>query len=94
MTSPLHGANDSADAARAVAVTFANDALVVDIDDGRTVSAPLEWFPSLRAATPAQRANFRLIGGGIGIHWPDLDEDLSVKGLLQPSHVRHYGETG
>lgn len=94
MSSSLHGTNDSADAARAVAVSFAHDALVVEIDDGRTVSAPLEWFPSLRAATAAQRENFRLIGGGIGIHWPDLDEDLSVRGLLQPGHVRHYGETG
>ncbi|KJL33477.1 DUF2442 domain-containing protein [Microbacterium azadirachtae] len=50
--------------------------------DGRTVSAPLSWFPRLAAATPAQRADWRLIGRGEGIHWPQLDEDLSVAGLL------------
>ena len=50
--------------------------------DGREVSVALAWFPRLRAATPAQRANWRLIGGGIGVHWPDVDEDISAGSLL------------
>lgn len=61
---------------------FDDELLHVDLVDGRTVSTPLEWFPSLRDATKAQRENWRLIGGGVGIHWEDLDEDVSVAGLL------------
>ncbi len=68
--------------ADAVNVTFTGDALVVTLADGRQVSAPLEWFPRLRAATARQRKNWRLIGGGVGIHWEDLDEDISVRSLL------------
>jgi hypothetical protein len=56
--------------------------LTVTLDDGRELSAPLEWFPRLRNATPAARDNWRLIGLGEGIHWPDVDEDISVLGLL------------
>jgi Protein of unknown function (DUF2442) len=56
--------------------------LTVELVDGRTVSAPLLWFPRLVDATPAERGNWRLIGRGEGIHWPDLDEDISVAGLL------------
>jgi len=66
----------------AEAVSFEDDSLVVRLADGRVIAAPLEWFPRLRNASPEQRANWRLIGNGIGIHWPDLDEDLSVEGLL------------
>jgi len=65
-----------------VSVSFTADALVVTLADGRQVSAPLEWFPRLRGATAKQRRNWRLIGGGVGIHWEDLDEDISVKTLL------------
>jgi len=54
----------------------------VRMSDGRVVSVPLEWFPRLRDATDEQRANWRLIGKGVGIHWEDLDEDVSVAGLL------------
>ena len=68
--------------ADAVNVTFTDDALVVALTDGRQVSAPLEWFPRLRAATARQRKNWRLIGGGVGIHWEDIDEDISVRSLL------------
>jgi hypothetical protein len=67
---------------RAVEVTCTSDALRVRLADGREVTVPLEWFPRLRAASIEQRAQYRLIGGGIGIHWPDLDEDISVEGLL------------
>jgi hypothetical protein len=57
-------------------------ALTVEMVDGRSVSVPMLWYPRLVAATPAERENWRLIGRGEGIHWPDLDEDISVAGLL------------
>lgn len=66
----------------ATEVEFTDDSLVVHLDDGRTISAPLEWFPRLRAASTEARRAWRLIGRGIGIHWASLDEDLSVRGLL------------
>jgi hypothetical protein len=66
----------------AVAVSCTDTALHVVLADGREVSAPLEWFPRLRDATPEARANWRPIGRGVGIHWPDIDEDISVAGLL------------
>jgi len=68
----------------AVDVSFTADSLVVTLTDGRTVSAPLEWFPRLLRATPKQRRNWRLIGRGVGIHWADVDEDVSVRSLLAP----------
>jgi hypothetical protein len=68
--------------ADAVNVTFSEDSIVVALADGRQVSAPLEWFPRLRSATAKQRKNWRLIGGGVGIHWEDIDEDISVRSLL------------
>ena len=66
----------------AVEVSFNEDALHVVLADGREVSAPLTWFPRLAGATPAQRSNWRLIGHGVGIHWPEVDEDISVESLL------------
>jgi len=66
----------------AVDVTVTGEALRVVLADGREVSAPLEWFPRLRDAAPAQRANWRRIGRGKGIHWPELEEDVYVRGLL------------
>ena len=67
----------------AVDVTVTGEALRIALADGRELAAPLEWFPRLRDATVAQRANWRLIGGGQGIHWPDLDEDIAVSTLLR-----------
>jgi Protein of unknown function (DUF2442) len=67
----------------AVDVTCTSDALRVVLADGREVAAPLVWFPRLRNATPEQRANWRLIGGGVGIHWEEVDEDISVESLLR-----------
>jgi len=64
-------------------VRFTDDTLIVDLLDGRTISVPLVWYPRLLSATPAQRGNWRLAGGGFGIHWPDIDEDLSTEGLLR-----------
>lgn len=57
--------------------------LVVDLVDGRTISVPLAWFPRLLHASPAQRNNWKLAGGGFGIHWPDVDEDVSTASLLR-----------
>ncbi|HYU17719.1 MAG TPA: DUF2442 domain-containing protein [Chloroflexota bacterium] len=68
--------------ARARAIEFPPDALVVHLQDGRSLTVPLEWFPRLRNATPKQREQWELIGSGIGIHWPEVDEDISVAGLL------------
>ncbi len=67
---------------RIIDLSFAADALKVILADGREVSAPLEWFPRLRDANEEQRKNWRLIGKGIGIHWEEVDEDISVKSLL------------
>jgi hypothetical protein len=64
-------------------VVVDDDDLTVDLADGRRVSVPLAWFPRLLHANPAQRLNWRLLGAGQGIHWPDVDEDLSVEGLLR-----------
>ena len=69
--------------ALAMDVQFTEDALHVRLIDGRVIWVPLEWFPRLRDATAEQRANWRLVGRGVGIHWEDLDEDLSVAGLLR-----------
>lgn len=63
-------------------VEVTDDALMADLSDGRTISVPLAWYPRLVHATPAERRNWRLIGVGQGIHWPDLDEDISIEGLL------------
>jgi hypothetical protein len=57
--------------------------LIVELRDGRTVSVPIEWYPRLANATPGERQGWELIGPGIGIHWPKLDEDISVEGLLR-----------
>ena len=81
MTSSL--ANSSRGRVAAASIAVAGDVLVVQLVDGRSVSVPISWFPRLLAATPAQRQNFRLIGEGEGVHWPDLDEDLSVEALLR-----------
>lgn len=67
-------------------VSFSEDSLIVELLDGRTVSAPLLWFPLLAKATPEQLMNWELLGDGEGIHWPDLDEDLSIRGLLAGTH--------
>jgi len=63
-------------------VTVTDDSLTVDLSDGRTVSVPLAWFPRLLHGTPEERTHWRLIGDGEGIHWPDLDEDISVENLI------------
>ena len=63
-------------------VTFSADAMTVRLDDGRSITVPIDLFPRLLAGTPQERYQHEMIGGGIGIHWPLLDEDISVEGLL------------
>ena len=62
-----------------------DDSLIVDLMDGRTISVPRAWYPRLAGATPEARAMWEIAGGGYGIHWPEIDEDLSTEGLLRGS---------
>jgi len=73
---------DDAPLPTAASVRVSHDEIVVNLSDGRTISVPLVWFPRLAHGTEVERPNLTLIGRGEGIHWPDLDEDISVKGLL------------
>jgi hypothetical protein len=66
----------------ALDVHVTEDTLSVDFSDGRSISVPLGWYPRIEYASPHERTNWRLIGNGLGIHWEDIDEDISVKGLL------------
>ncbi len=67
----------------AIDVETTDLAVRITLADGRELAAPLEWFPRLRDATPEQRGNWRLVGGGQGIHWPDIDENIAVETLLR-----------
>ncbi len=64
-------------------IRLTEDAISVDLFDGRTITVPLTWYPRLLHASPQERGNWQVSGAGYGIHWPDLDEDLSTQGLLQ-----------
>lgn len=64
-------------------VRISEDTLTVDLMDGRTISVPLVWYPRLLSGTPKQQSNWKVCAAGYGIHWPDLDEDLSTEGLLR-----------
>ena len=68
---------------RVLDVRFDQHSIIVDLMDGRTISAPLAWYPRLLRATPEQRAGWEPAGGGYGVHWPEVDEDLSTEGLLR-----------
>lgn len=68
---------------RIVSLEITDDLIIARLADGRTISVPLVWSWRLTAATPAQRNNFEILGNGEGVHWPDLDEDLSARGMLQ-----------
>ncbi|MEK7727125.1 MAG: DUF2442 domain-containing protein [candidate division KSB1 bacterium] len=68
--------------AKIARVLIGEEKLFADLEDGRTISVPLNWYPRLAHGTPVERANFQISGAGYGIHWPDLDEDLGVEGLL------------
>jgi hypothetical protein len=67
---------------RVTSVRVTDDSIVAELADGRSISVPLAWSWRLSDATPGERANWRLIGSGEGIHWPDVDEDISVRGML------------
>jgi len=69
-------------ATRVIKVSVTDDTLSIDLEDGRTIAVPIGWYPRLAHGTPAERANFQISGAGYGIHWPDLDEDIGVEGLL------------
>jgi hypothetical protein len=85
---------------RVLDVKFAKDTFSVALRDGRTMTVPLAWYPRLFHATAAQRKNGRIAGAGYGIHWPDIDEDLSTEGLLRgapaprPPHGTASNDTG
>jgi hypothetical protein len=68
---------------RVIEVACTEDKLTVDLADGRSISVPLAWYPRLLHATPLERDNWEIAGAGFGIYWPDIDEDLSVEGLLR-----------
>jgi hypothetical protein len=68
---------------RIVTIKVTDDAITAELADGRTVSVPLVWSWRLSQATPKQRQNFEIIGSGEGVHWPDVDEDISARGMLQ-----------
>jgi hypothetical protein len=68
---------------RATNVAVNDDTLTVDLEDGRTIAVPVMWYPRLAHGTPEERANCTISGAGYGIHWPDLDEDIGVEGLLR-----------
>src|SRR3990172_2158990 len=80
--SPVHISAIEMESLIAENVTVSDSTLCVDLSDGRSISVPLAWYPRLLRATPAERKRWRLIGRGLGIHWEDLDEDISVEGLL------------
>jgi hypothetical protein len=72
-------------------VRFGDRTLSVDLADGRTITVPLDWYPRLLNASPQQRGNWTVAGGGSGIHWPDLDEDLNTRGLLRGARAQKIG---
>ena len=73
---------------QALNVKYANESLLVELRDGRSISVPLAWFPRLSKANQKQLDNWQLLGDGEGIHWPEIDEDLSVSGLLTGNHPK------
>lgn len=75
-------------------VTFTKDTISVALIDGRVISAPLDWYPRLHNASPEQRINWEICGAGYGIHWPDIDEDLSTEGLLRGIPAPLHSRTG
>jgi hypothetical protein len=67
---------------RIISVTVTDDTVSVDLEDGRTIAVPIGWYPRLAHGTPAERAKMQISGAGYGMHWPDLDEDIGIEGLL------------
>jgi hypothetical protein len=78
---------------RVADVRFDADRIIVDLMDGRTIAAPLAWYPRLLAASPDERAHWERAGAGYGLHWPELDEDLSTEGLLRGAPAAGVGRS-
>ncbi len=78
----MHSVTLAVTPVKIVNATITDDTLAVDLEDGRTIAVPIGWFPRLAYGTPAERANFQISGAGYGIHWPDLDEDIGIEGLI------------
>lgn len=78
---------------RVADAAFSEDSLTVSLMDGRSISVPLAWYPRLLHATAEQRAHWKIAGGGYGIHWPDIDEDLSTEGLLRGAPAPHRSQS-
>ena len=78
----MHSAVITLTLPRAVSVTVTDDTLSVELEDGRTIAIPIGWYPRLAYGTPVEQANSQISGAGYGIHWPDLDEDIGVEGIL------------
>ncbi len=78
----MHSATQIPVTVRIINVDVTDDTLSVDLDDGRTIAIPIGWYPRLAYGTPAERDNLQISSAGYGIHWPDLDEDIGVEGLL------------
>jgi hypothetical protein len=78
----MHSATLAPATIRILNVTVTDDTLSVDLEDGRTIAIPIGWYPRLAYGSPSERANFQISGAGYGIHWPDLDEDIGVEGLV------------
>lgn len=76
---------------RVETVDFSEDFLIVSLKDGRRISVPIEWYPRLAHASSSQRAKWEICGGGYGIHWPEIDEDLSTEGLLRGAPAPRRG---
>ena len=74
-------------------VHISEDCLIVDLMDGRTISVPLAWYPRLLHASAEQRSRWQLVGGGFGVHWPEIDEDLTSEGLLRGAPAPHKTTT-
>ena len=78
----MHVSTTEISVPKAMTIAVTEDTLAVELSDGRTISVPLAWYPRLVHAMPQERDNWELLGDGQGIHWPDLDEDISIEGLL------------
>ena len=84
----MHVSTTEVNVPDAMTIQVTDDALIAELSDGRTISVPLCWYPRLVHATLEERDNWELIGTGEGVHWPDLDEDLSIEGILGRQEVR------
>jgi Protein of unknown function (DUF2442) len=78
----MPSATTAVEVPKAVQVAVTEDTLTVDLEDGRTISVPIGWYPRLAYGTPAERAKCQIVGAGYALHWPDLDEDIGVEGLV------------